>query len=1172
MKTQQTIQKIYDHSSIDPNIEQRKASDPMTSVWVGASAGTGKTKILTDRVLRLMLPTSERSATPPSRILCITFTKAAAAEMANRISKTLGEWAVHNDDKLKEELSNLIGGEPNKDMIITARRLFAEVVDVPGGMKIMTIHAFCQSVLKRFPLEAGLPPHFEVMDERTATEYMTQCQHEVIARSREEGGEALGRALHLLASLLEASSLTDLMGALAQSRSRLSYVLKHHNGYQGVIEELYQQLGISDGLTFQGAIEEYLSNRSGQLSSLRNGCDVILTEGSKTDKEKAERIINWLCLEHSERITGFNQYKRGFLKADGGIYANVLTKGFSKKHEEVLELFEAEAESVLETVNILNSITVAETTSALLLIGSEIIERYQTRKISLAQLDYDDLIYKTCDLLSHENYAAWVLYKLDGGIDHILVDEAQDTNPEQWRVISSMAEEFYTGLGAREDVVRTIFAVGDEKQSIYSFQRADPAEFNRMRDFFKDKVESSENQWRRVNLKVSFRSTSAVLNFVDQVFLDPVSKDGVVFEEDDVIEHIPFRMGEAGLVELWPVFVPQESEEPEVWALPTKLEMSDNSTTRLANKIADTIQEWINTKELLESKNRPISPGDIMVLVKSRGGFVEQFIRSLKTRKIPVSGIDRMVLTEQLPVMDLLALAKFILLPEEDLVLATFLKSPLIGLSEDDLFELSYKRKGTLWSGLKEKHEAIYCYLLGLRQKAGKISPYALFAEVINCSCPADEVSGRRAFLSRLGYDALDSLDEMLNACLDFEVLHGISLQSFVNWFEKGQAQIKREQESGDMVRIMTVHGSKGLQSPIVFMADTISRPRDNPKGRPGILWPKTQMSVPIWVPRQDMEDELYKELRKAEEEKQDQEYKRLLYVAMTRAEDRLYISGSRGKRKMAEDCWYSLIYNAFKPIAEEIDFKVHGKPVLDDDGNELSALRFISNQTKDIKEVKMEEVSRIGVEKLPDWARQDKPEEPFPSKPLMPSRPEEAEPAVCSPLGEDNGWRFRRGNLAHQLLEILPEMKKDQWEKVIINFLSRAEHQLSETQQYELKEELLKVLNDVGFASIFGVGSRAEVPVTGLVGRGDKSQVLSGSIDRLLVTEDEVLIVDYKTNRPPPITEEGVQIVYLKQLAAYKSAIVRIYPDKQVRCALLWTDGPHLMEISPERLDPYVL
>lgn len=1184
-------------SSEDPNVPQRAASDPVATVWVGASAGTGKTKILTDRVLRLMLPGTEdsRTATPPEKILCITFTKAAAAEMALRIHDVLSKWAVMAEEELQTKLTELTGRAPSQEMIRVARRLFARVVDTAGGMKIMTIHSFCQSVLSRFPIEAELSPHFEVMDERTAQDYLAECQSDMIHSVRREPENPLAVSFTHLTRLLNAEQMESLLTELTGNRSRLSYLLKHEGGYDGVIEKIYRALGLAPGETEKSVLTGFAQAQSRHLPDLRAACDA-LSRGGKSDTDLAEKMQDWLAANDPEPSKrAFNTYKGAFLTDKHEIRKRMGTQAAQKHLDNIGDVMLCEAEKVLAAHHRLQAIGLARATADVLRIGAHILELYKKRKDDLALLDYDDLIYRTRDLLREKSDAAWVLFKLDGGIDHILIDEAQDTNPEQWQVITALTEEFFAGQGRDAETARqrTLFVVGDEKQSIFSFQRADPAEFARMRDYFRDRANESGKDWRLIDLKVSFRSTPEVLHFVDTLFLLPENRSGLVTQSGAEIRHIPHRKSQPGLVEMWPVITSadQDSAAPEEgWVLPLAIRRTEDAGMRLAEKIADTLRGWLDNREILSARGRPVTPGDVMILVRTRNVFVDQCVRALKARNIPVAGVDRMVLNEQLAVTDLIAAASFALMPEDDLTLAGFLKTPLIGLKEDDLYTLCRNRSGTVYDAVKAHpaYREVADYLQRCIDKAQNLSPYGFFAGLLNAPCPASKVSGRHAVLQRLGHDALDPMEELLNACFQYAQQRVVSLQDFLRWFSKGKTEIKRQQEqdeSADQVRIMTVHGSKGLQAPVVFLPDTLSHPKDNNQNRDRLLWhtPRKSSALPLWAPRKEMEDPIYaahvSDLRRKEEE----EYRRLLYVALTRAEDRLYICGYKKKPtgKLPEDCWYSAVYRSLQPVAQEVAFDVKGAAVQETpDGLPAPALRLQHGEIATVPEKTAEnaEKARIGkITAVPDWCRTKPDDDPQPSRPLAPSRILENEPAARSPLlGKEDKSRFRRGLIIHKLLEMLPALPSDgeRREKTARAYLARPAHGLDEAEQQAICREVMAVLQHPEFAPIFGTGSEAEVPFHGRVRRKDRPEeffVVSGVIDRLLVTESDVYAIDYKTNRPPPEIETHVPDIYLRQMAMYYTTLQHIYPGKTVRCALLWTDGPFLMPLSPELLQGFV-
>ncbi len=1131
---------------LQPEIAQRRASDPAASAWVAASAGTGKTKVLTDRVLRLML-----AGTAPEKVLCITFTKAAAAEMAIRINQTLGGWAVMEDGDLALALADLTGERPDRDTQDRARRLFAQVLDAPGGMKIETIHALCQSLLRRFPLEAGLPPHFDLLDERSAAELLAEARLRIL----QDPTLFVAPALAEVAGLANAEAFGELMGALSRERGQLARLRDRHGGVEPLVAAVREHLGLAPDEDRSAILAAASEAAAFDRLELMSAAEALL-DGSKADVGRGGAIADWLAASPEHRAAGFEAYATAFLTAEGTIRKTLVTKKTEATYSGTADALAAEAARVLAVMERCKAAAVADATGALLMVGTALVDAYGEEKRRRALLDYDDLILRTAALLKKPGIAPWVLFKLDGGIEHILIDEAQDTNPEQWDVVAALSEEFFAGGGASE-TVRTIFVVGDDKQSIFSFQRADPAAFADMRAEYDARIAAAEQALRKVALSISFRSTAAVLDLVDAVFSRGEAGDGVADQFGGAIEHLPYRRGAGGLVELWPPVGPQAVEETEPWSPPTRQAVGDDPAARLAVRIADTVQGWISRGERLEDRGRPIHAGDVLILVRTRNRFFVELVRALKAHGIDIAGVDRMVLTRQLAAMDLIALAEFLLLPDDDLTLATVLKGPLIGLSEEQLFTLAHGRKGRLWPALRDASgrdpafRAAAEYLSGVLAEVDFRPPYELFSRVLELPCPADPVSGRRAILSRLGDEAVDPLDELLALSLAFEIGQPPSLQRFLHWLAAGDAEVKREMEQGQLrrVRIMTVHGAKGLQAPIVILPDTMSVPRKSP----AILWPDEDLPVPLWPPRRAVEDPESQAARQRANRRRDQEYRRLLYVALTRAEDRLYICGHHGSQAPADGCWFNLCRDAFAGLDG-----VERRAVPGWDGE---VLRYHLPQTRPVAVATVD--AAAPAPELPDWARRPPPPEPEPPRPLAPSRPAAEEPAVRSPFGQD-GARFRRGLIVHALLQTLPDLDAVARRPAAERFLAQEAHGLTPEQQSEIADETLAVLDGPDFAALFGPGSLAEVPVVGLV----NGQAVSGQIDRLLVRDDAVLIVDYKSNRPPPEAVESVPPVYLGQMAAYRAVLRKIYPDRPISAALLWTDGPRLMPLPDALLE----
>ena len=1130
--------------STSPLPEQRRAGAPDTSIWVAASAGAGKTKVLVDRVLGLLL-----AGTRAHRILCLTFTRAAAAEMANRIRDELGEWAAADDGAVVAMVAAITGVVPDDETRRRARRLFAEVLDAPGGMKIQTIHSFCESVLGRFPLEAGLAPHFDVMDERTAAEAMHAARDALLLRAQRGDDMALANAVAEVTARIGEGEFSGLMSDLARHRGRFSRLLREH-GLDALDRTIRKYMGIEVGETGADVVESASAEPAFDGTGLRAAARA-LGQGSATDQTRSTAIAAWLGDETSRKAE-FEHYCQAFLTKAGGVRQRLITNAALAAAPNADDVLRTEGERLAVVLDRRRAAAVATATNALITLAERLLAAYEAHKTAHALLDYDDLIQRVRALLESDGGASWALFKLDGGIDHILVDEAQDTNPDQWAVIRTLADEFFTGAGVAGDP-RTIFAVGDAKQSIFSFQGADPDEFFRMRSYFERRAAEAEERWDNVELDVSFRSTPAVLQAVDAVFARADARDGLGVEE---INHVAHRAGQAGLVELWPPVRPGERDEPSPWTAPIGGPAVATPSSRLAGGLAATIADWVRSGESLASRARPLRPGDILVLVRRRTSLVDELVDALKGLQIAVAGVDRMVLSDQLAIMDLVALGKFLLLPEDNLTLATVLKGPLVGFDEDLLFELAYDRGGaTLWQRLGEraKHDPRCARardgLSHLRSRVDYVAPHELYTEILG------SLGGRQAIIARMGEQAIDPLDEFLALALAYERAHPPSLQGFLRWFAEGRTEIKRdlEQSGRDEVRVMTVHGAKGLQAPVVILADTMQTPDQSPR----LLWSEDEPMLPFWASRRADEHSTVALLRADANARRDQEYRRLLYVAMTRAEDRLIVCGHETKRTPPDNCWYELIRRGLAEVAEPVEFDLpaSGEEAWSGPGLRLATSQSAARPDKAEADMAAEAV----VEPLPSWALEAAPDEPIPPRPLAPSRPERQEPSPMSPLGTDDGAALRRGIVVHRLLQSLPDVDPARRADAASRYLARPVHDLSPDEQASIAAETMAIVNSAEFAPLFGPESRAEVPVVGRI----SETVISGRIDRIALTDDEVLIVDYKSHRIPPDRIEDVPSIYLEQLAAYRAVLTAIYPNREIRCALLWTALPRLMAID---------
>jgi ATP-dependent helicase/nuclease subunit A len=1114
---------------------QHEAADPKRSAWVSANAGAGKTYTLANRVTRLLLDGAK-----PERILCLTYTKAAAAEMEGRLFAQLGHWAMADDADLARRIAEIGAGTLDAKGLREARRLFALALETPGGLKIQTIHSFCQYLLARFPLEAGVTPSFRVLDDATARELRDQARTHVLERA----GRGDARLAAAVAALVTGTSETTLHNVLnaafGSDRRKLERFLARVPEAE-LATAIRRAHGAGENETVESIVADFV-DRAMRDETLLREIVAWLAEGSADDVKASQRLLTALSESSVESFAEL------FFTQKGEPRRKLATAASAKRRPDLLaalDLLAADFAAAEERRRAAHAAFLAE--AAFTLIQASRVE-YEAAKRARGLLDYDDLILTAQRLLERREAAQWVLYKLDGGLDHVLIDEAQDTSPEQWAIVTRLTEEFFAGEGADKGkrAPRTIFAVGDEKQSIFSFQGAEPREFEIHRRHFAERI--GAEAFTDVRLDVSRRSVPEVLSFVDEVFSPAEAREGVV-SNDEPISHRAHRENDQGRVELWPLISPSETPVPDPWR-PVDAPSLASPVVVLAEQIATRIKDWTDGKKRLPGKDHAIRPGDIMVLMPRREPFATALIRALKMRGIPVAGADRIKIANQIAVMDLIALGRFALLPEDDLNLAALLRSPLVGYSEDALYALSIDRDGaTLWQSLTaaradDPHAAeAHAFLSSALARADYAPPHEFYAAILSTH------GMKKRLLTRLGAEASDAIDEFLSLALGYEALNIPSLEGFLHWIEHGEAEVKRDMERArDEVRVMTVHGSKGLEADIVILPDTASRPGG--AGNHGdILYTE---DGPVFPVRADIAPERVRLAKADAERKAREEHRRLLYVALTRARDRLYICGFRGKNAANAHSWYTLAERA----AQDIGVKVE---------EPSGALhRHGDGAFETIAPARGDEAETIPLEA---WASRPAPEER--ERPRL-IRPSDAagveETGVHSPVGARNAERFRRGNLVHALLAQLPDIAPALRRAAAQRYLA-AQHVAPEDAD-ALIAETFAVMDGGEFAAAFSPGARAEVAIVADLPEIAEGARVSGRIDRLAVTDTEVLAVDFKTNRPPPARVEDVPRLYVTQMALYRAALSKIFPKKRIVCALVWTDGPSLMPLEETILD----
>ena len=1098
------------------NLKQLQASDPQATVWVNANAGSGKTHVLVDRVIRLML-----GGTDPSRIMCLTFTKAAAAEMTNRLFERLSTWIVIGDTQLTELLAKLGITSPDRAMLERARQLFTRALETPGGLKIQTIHAFCERLLQLFPVEAGIIPNFVTLEERQAKENLQAARDAVLGRAAADDTSDFGLALNDIASRVQAEAFDTLLTSMLAKRASLHGAFDGEDGLAATGTLLRHHLELAEGVT------EDTVHAACTIDAARYGdLAAALENGTKTEIERASQLREILLNEAVSLLDLESILLTGKREAR----VNAANASTMRQFLWIEDFVKQEQRRLLEVLGMLGDLDCIAATLSALRLGAAIVSEYEAMKRRHGHYDFDDLIIKAGELLRERPDAAWVLYKLDGGIEHLLVDEAQDTSPAQWEIIRSLTDEFFAGEGRHGAKPRTLFVVGDRKQSIYSFQGADPGIFETVYDSYQDRVTSAGREFRGVDLTVSFRSAPEILDAVDRVFdRSSLARIGLDGERQRDWHHESNRRGDKGTVEVWDLVEPLEAPPQDHWQAPVDREPAHAPARRLARLLAKTIKSWTGQR-WLAAQQRAVEAGDILILVRQRSNFFDAMIRALWSEGVPVAGADRLKLAENIAVLDLMALAQFCIMPEDDHALACILKSPLLEtpVTEDGLLNVAAERQGTLWQSLTQRAEPVFVAASGqlapLIAAAPAARPFEFFSGVLQAA--------RLRFLGRLGSEANDAIDALLDLTLDYELQQGSSLAGFVNWFAGGEVQIKRnmEQAKGE-VRIMTVHGAKGLESPIVILPDTTASAESKPVTLLFLKAGSGDARVPLWLAPKSFVSPRLQALKDARKNEQTAEHQRLLYVAMTRAQDELYVCGSVGTREQPKHCWYNTVRAALEsdPAREVIS---------EPPGFRLGAPPSFAAASG---------VPPVGAAPLPGWVSQpvgwvsgDR----HPTEPKPPKR----DPALA-----------RQGVLIHHILQQLPELEPRNWDSFIAQKIARA------GAAPELAAELSGVIALPAFTELMSPDGVSEVSLQVETTGGPAQR---RRIDRLVPTSHGFLVADYKTDREVPGSIEACNPDYILQMAGYRDALRKIHPGQPLRMALLWTAAPYLMDIPDWVMD----
>lgn len=1143
-----------------PQNPQTIAADPSVSAFLTANAGSGKTSTLVNRVARLLL-----NGAKPERILCVTYTKAAAAEMQGRLFERLGGWAVADDDALAEDLAAI--GESTHDLA-RARALFASALETPGGLKIQTLHAFCEKLLRRFPLEAGLSPAFDIMDDLTGRSLAEATVSDLLTA---QAPESLTEARDRLIRKLKVAGFEKLIGQFVGQHEALRQRFNTLTAQDGWVERLFEQLGLDGVCTAQDCLEAYIARL--EWAVIRDLAAALSQGTSKTNQNAGQAFLDLHVRFHQDGTFDLDLLKGVFFTKDGNPRKNPYTKETSPGDALVLDRL---ARDIAELIARIKAATIAQDTLDALRLFAAFSHIYQDKKRHEGVLDFSDLIERAKTLLLQGDMSIWVLFKLDGGLEHILVDEAQDTSDDQWTIVKALSGEFFSGR-SQIDTVRTVFAVGDEKQSIYGFQGARPEIFLEESHYFDAQVRSAGQVFVTPDLVDSWRTLPELLRFVDAVFPAPDLAAALNFT-GNVIEHRAQRGGPQGFVELWPLVQPIDAPDAEADDIeaPVDQPLSEPAARRLARQIAYVVAEEIRAGRAVYEKKterpRPLHAGDVLILVRKRDALFEHIIRELKMAGVPVSGADRLKLGEHIAFQDLRALLRFCLRPEDDLSLACLLRSPLCDLSEDDLFALAWQREGSLWRALRSHHEtegrfaearSLLAWALRLSRT---LSGFDFLSRVLNRRDAAGR-SLKQRFLTRLGDECEDVLEETLALALQGEAAGNGGLAACLDLFEFRASQIKREQEDGARaVRVMTVHGSKGLEAPWVILP---IGPQHTSARNDDLLLTGDDDGLFLAARRSD-DVEAVAQLRAGKAARDEQEGLRLLYVALTRARDRLTLCGFAGKKAPAPGRfapWYDLLAQAFDEMAGEAELMRLRAPFDDQEMTREVSIRIYGQRAPSLTPEAAVTAVRAA---LPAFAINEVPQaevdlERWRAVSQMGDEERGEDERAPSPLAQQNGLgRYRRGELIHKLFEILPEIAPDKRTEIAARYLDR-QPDLTPSQRQEMSHAVMSVLTHDRFAEAFGPGSKPEVALAGQIGvnASGEAVMLSGRIDRLVIKADRVLIIDYKSNRPAPDRAEEAAIAYQRQMAGYVALLRQIHPDKAIEAALLWTDGPKLTPLS---------
>ncbi|MGL4727768.1 MAG: double-strand break repair helicase AddA [Bosea sp. (in: a-proteobacteria)] len=1135
---------------------QLMAADPAISSFVSANAGSGKTTVLVNRVLRLLLAGVE-----PSRIVCLTYTEAAAANMQIRLFRELSNWATASDDKLANNLTKLVGKIPPLSIMARARTLFAAALETPGGLSINTIHGFCTRVLQTAPFEADVPAGFKIIQGADLALLKNEAIRDCLLAGAKDPGSDLGKAMARITQDTEETRFADLIEEIITERESL-------RGADGApLIKAAQSALLARALDISSDESEAQIIAAFRLRELQpERIDTIRAQlGGSSNKTDTEKAAIFAALRHAEQGADIlAMLRKAFLQKDKPErYKVFLTDKLAKANPGLKDELEALFVAFETASGRLASLVAHERSLALATIAHDILARIEAGKRRMRALDFADIITRTQALFTRVS-SAWVLYKLDAGIDHVLIDEAQDTSAQQWDIIKRLTGDFFAGEGARRDGLRrTVFAVGDVKQSIYSFQKAEPAAFEDSRRHFERlALGASEagHRFERISLTQSFRSTPEIMEGVNLIFASEARHRGLVFDgasRPDI--HETARQDGIGSIDLWPIEINDPKPKRRAWD-PAPVDTPSAGQQKLALRIARVLQRW--TAQGHDDLGRPFRPGDVLILMRRRNSLFELIVRELKRLRVPVAGVDRLDLSTHVAVDDIAAIGRTALLPEDDLTLATALKTPIFGLDDDALLRLAPLRAGSLRQAIAEKpeHASLHARLGLLEWRALHQGPFAFYARLLGPE------GGRHSMLARLGPEAGDALDAVLAQALEYERAHGPSLIGFIEALG-GADQIKRDlaEEAGE-VRIMTVHGAKGLEAPLVIIPD-LGAPAQQSSRKTLQLCKaasgNAQLFAPIWVPRKELHAPASLAASQAFDAAQDDERRRQFYVALTRARDRLILCGAAAKAEPKPESWYGM---ALEGLSEKL------VPALHPDGGDAPILRFKLSDSSAEDVIRQQQPAIIQPANRPDWLLRPAPKTAPVEAAISPSRLARGRDGGDGPHDEprhqSDPHRLAAGLLAHRLLQHLPNIAAAARERAARALGRLHGGAMSEELRERTIANVLALMAAPALQELFGPGSVAEAGVAGeIMLASGRRMAISGRIDRLVASKSEVLIADFKSGHAPSNVQD-IRPQALAQIATYRALLAQIYPEHRIRAAIIYMDDGVMLEAPDAALD----